>query len=259
MQIILKTMREIEAMRRAGALAAAIVEMMRQRLCPGISTIALDDLVRIELSKAGAISTLKNLRSPEFPGHCCICINDEVLHAPPGSRVVHEGDVVTLDVGVFLEGYCASRALTVPVGSVDAERARLLRVTEQTLAMAIDQMKPGEKWSEIARLIQQNVESNGYNVVREFVGHGIGKALIENPPAPNFYGSETVRRDFRLRPGMTLTVEPIVLSGSRDIYLLADGFTVVTRDSMPAAHVRHTVAITGTGVDVLTKLLAEAG
>jgi methionyl aminopeptidase len=254
MPIILKSTREIEATRRAGVFAAAIVETMRQQVCPGISAMELDDLVRVELSKVGAISTLKNGSNPEFPGHCCICINDEVLHAPPGGRVLHDSDIVTLDVGVCLDGYCAGRSITVPVGSVDAERGRLLWVVEQTLAMAIDRMKPGRNWSDIALLVQQNVQSNGYNVVREFVGHGVGRSWIEEPAVPNYYDSSTLRRDFKLRPGMTLTVEPIVLSGRREIDLMLDGFTVVTRDGMPAAHARHTVAITEAGVDVLTKL-----
>jgi len=161
---------------------------------------------------------------------------------------------VTLDLGAFLDGYCAGRTITVPVGPVDEERARLLRVTEQTLAMSIQEMRPGRNWSDIAKLIQKNVESNGFNVVREFVGRGVGKSWIDEPKVPNFYGSDTVRSDFKLRPGMTFTVEPIVLSGGREIELLQDGFTVVTRDRKPAAHVRHTVAVTGNGVDVLTKL-----
>jgi methionyl aminopeptidase len=252
MPIILKSRREIEAIRRAGALAVDIIEKMRRRVCPGITTAALDELVRIELYKAGAISSVKFGSNPGYPGQCCISTNDEVLHAPPGPRVLQEGDIVTLDVGVSLEGFCAGRALTVPVGMVDEERVRLLRVTEQTLAAAISQMMPGRRWSDIALLIQQNIQRNGYSVVREFVGCGVGRDWIEEPAMPNFYDKITLQRDFLLRPGMTLKVDPIVLSGRPEIELMADGFTIVTRDGKPAAHARHTIAMLETGAEVLT-------
>ena len=257
MPIRLKTPQQIESMRRAGALAAQILAEVAAAVEPGMTTADLDGAVAVRLARAGATSTAKGYPTYTpgrgFPGYCCTSVNEEVLHAPPGSRVLRSGDVLTLDLTLRLGGYCASRAITVPVGLVDAEQQRLLRVTEETLALAVSQIVPGRAWSEVARQIQQHVESNGYNVVREFVGHGIGTVPLEDPKVPNFVGPAPFRGDFILRPGMTFTVEPMILSGRRDVALLEDGWTVVAEDGMPSAHVRHTVAVTTSGADVLTR------
>jgi methionyl aminopeptidase len=253
MAITLKTAREVEAMRRAGALAVRIIEKMTRAVRPGIATQALDDVARHELIKAGAVSTAKNYptyREGEgFPGYFCTSVNEEVVHAPPGPRRLREGDILTLDLTVRLHGHCASRAVTIPVGSIAPDRQRLLKTAEDALALAVEQIRPGRPWSEVARLIQHSVEGSGYNVVREFVGHGIGRQALEDPMVPNVV---TGRGDFVLRPGITLTVEPMVLSGGRGITLLGDGWTVVAEDGMPSAHVRHTVAVSPEGADVLT-------
>jgi methionyl aminopeptidase len=166
--------------------------------------------------------------------------------------VLKEGDVVTLDLALSLDGYCADTAITVGLGRISPIARKLLDVTRGTLALGIQHMKPGRKWSDIARLMQHYVESNGFSVVREFVGHGIGRSMHEDPKVPNFVTFEQLRGDFELRPGMTLAVEPMVVAGRRDVKLLSDQWTVVTEDDKPAAHFEHTVAVTATGTDILT-------
>ena len=256
MPIILKTRREIEMMRRAGQVGRDILEKMRQSAVSGVSTGQLDELARIELDRAGATALSKNYptyKSGEgFPGYTCISVNEEVVHGVPGNRQLKEGDIATLDLALSLEGYCCDTATTVPVGKISQQAQRLLDVTRHTLALAIQNMKPGRKWSDVARLMQHYVERHGYSVVREFVGHGIGRSMHEDPKVPNFVSFEQLRGDFILRPGMTLAVEPMVVAGRRDVQLLSDGWTVVTEDSQRAAHFEHTVAVTSNGVDILT-------
>jgi methionyl aminopeptidase len=256
MPIIIKSRFEIERMRRAGHLGWEILAKMRQAAMPGVSTQSLDDLARMELEKAGAKALSKNFptyRPNEgFPGHTCISINEEVVHGVPGPRTLKEGDVVTLDLALSLDGYCADTAITVGVGKISPELQRLLDVTSESLDLALTNMRPGRRWSDIARLIQHFVEKNRYNVVREFVGHGIGRGMHEDPKVPNFVTAEQLSGDFVLRRGMTLAVEPMVVAGRRDVDLYRDGWTVFTVDRMPAAHFEHTVAVTDTGVDVLT-------
>jgi methionyl aminopeptidase len=188
----------------------------------------------------------------EFPGVTCISVNDEVVHGIPGPRQLRDGDVVTLDLALMLEGYCADTATTVAVGKVDPQVQKLLDVTMQTLAMAVNNMKPGRRWTDLARLMQYHVESNGFSVVREFVGHGIGRNMHEDPKVANFVTAEQLRGDFKLRPGMTLAVEPMVVMGKRDVDLMPDNWTVRTKDGAPAAHFEHTVAVTEDGADILT-------
>jgi methionyl aminopeptidase len=256
MPIIIKSRFEIERMRRAGHLGWEILAKMRQAATPGVSTQSLDDLARRELEQAGAKALSKNFptyRPNEgFPGHTCISINEEVVHGVPGPRTLKEGDIVTLDLALSLDGYCADTATTVGVGKISPALQRLLDVTSESLDLALTNMRPGRRWSDIARLIQHFVEKNRYNVVREFVGHGIGRGMHEDPKVPNFVTAEQLSGDFVLRRGMTLAVEPMVVAGRRDVDLYRDGWTVFTVDRMPAAHFEHTVAVTDTGVDVLT-------
>jgi methionyl aminopeptidase len=174
------------------------------------------------------------------------------VHGIPGPRQLRDGDVVTLDLALMLEGYCADTATTVAVGKVDPQVQKLLDVTMQTLAMAVNNMKPGRRWTDLARLMQYHVESNGFSVVREFVGHGIGRNMHEDPKVANFVTAEQLRGDFKLRPGMTLAVEPMVVMGKRDVDLMPDNWTVRTKDGAPAAHFEHTVAVTEDGADILT-------
>jgi methionyl aminopeptidase len=256
MPIIIKSRFEIERMRRAGRLGFEILNKMRQAAQAGVTTQFLDDLARTELEIAGAKALSKNYptyRAGEgFPGYTCISINEEVVHGVPGARTLKDGDVVTLDLALSLDGYCADTAVTVGIGPISTALQRLLDVTNDSLTLALNNMRPGRKWSDIARLVQHYVEKHGYNVVREFVGHGIGRGMHEEPKVPNFVTPEQLSGDFTLRRGMTLAVEPMVVAGKRDVDLYRDGWTVYTVDRMPAAHFEHTVAITDTGVDVLT-------
>jgi methionyl aminopeptidase len=256
MPIIRKSRREIELMRRAGQVGNAILTRMREAVRPGVTTGQLNDIARIELAKNNAIGLSKNYPTYKpgegYPAETCISVNDEVVHGIPGPRMLKEGDVVTLDLALSVNGYCADTATTVPVGRIDPVRQKLLDVTQKALAIAVEHMKPDKRWSEVARLMQYHVESNGFSVVREFVGHGIGRKMHEDPKVANFVTPEQLRGDFKLQPGMTLAVVPMVVAGRRDVQLLKDGWTVVTEDHQPAAHFEHTVAITETGIDILT-------
>jgi methionyl aminopeptidase len=256
MPIIIKTRRELEMMRTAGQLGHRILAAMHERVRPGATTSELNDIARNELDRYGAIGLSKNYPTYKtgegYPAETCISVNEEVVHGVPGKRTLKEGDIVTLDLALSLNGYCADTAITVPVGPISPAAKRLLDITQQTLTLALENMKPGRRWSDIARLMQYNVESNGFNVVREFVGHGIGRTMHEDPKVANFVTPEQLRGDFKLRPGMTLAVEPMVVAGDREVEVLKDGWTVVTVDGKSAAHFEHTVAITENGVDVLT-------
>ena len=256
MPIVLKTRREIELMRAAGKLAHDILMRMADILKPGVTTKQLDDVAEEELYKANAVGLSKNYPTYKpgegFPGHTCISVNEVVVHGIPGPRVLKDGDIVTLDLALSVNGYCCDTATTVAVGKITPLQQKLLDVTKETLALAIRHMKPDKRWSEVARLMQYNVERNGFSVVREFVGHGIGRSMHEDPKVANFVTDEQLRGDFKLRPGMTLAVEPMVVAGRRDVTLLDDGWTVITEDRQPAAHFEHTVAVTDVGVDILT-------
>ena len=257
MPIVLKTRREIELMRTAGKLAHDTLLKMAERVRPGVSTEELDHLAEEELYKANAVGLSKNYPTYKpgegFPASTCISVNEEVVHGIPSSkRVLKEGDIVTLDITPKLNGYCSDTAITVAVGAIHPSVQRLLDVTKETLDIAIAHIRPDKKWSEIARLMQYNVEKNGFSVIREFVGHGVGHSIHEDPKVPNFVTQDSGRSDFKLRPGMTLAVEPMVVAGRRDVKLLDDGWTVITEDRRPAAHFEHTIAVTESGVDVLT-------
>jgi methionyl aminopeptidase len=194
-----------------------------------------------------------------FPGYTCISVNEEVIHGIPGPRRLKDGDIVSIDANVFLEGWVADAATTCPVGPISPKVQKLLDVTQGALKVAIDTAKPGKKWSDVARLMQWTVEQAGFNVVREFVGHGVGRSMHEDPKVPNFVTPESGRGDFVLRSGMTIAVEPMVVMGRRDVVLLEDDWTVVTEDRLPAAHFEHTLAITESGVDILTDGHMPAG
>jgi methionyl aminopeptidase len=256
MPIVIKTRREIEMMRRAGKVGCEILARMREAVAPGVTTFELNEIARRELEKNKAVGLSKNYPTYKpgegFPAETCISVNDEVVHGIPGTRQLREGDVVTLDLALMLEGYCADTATTVGVGKIEPHVQKLLDVTLETLGLALNNMKPGRKWTDIARLMQYHVESHGFSVVREFVGHGIGRSMHEDPKVANFVTAEQLRGDFKLRTGMTLAVEPMVVMGRRDVDLLPDNWTVVTKDGRPAAHFEHTVAITENGADILT-------
>ena len=257
MPIVLKSRRDIEMMRRTGKLGHEILVKLEAAVAPGVTTAELNEIARAELDRAGAVGTSKNYPTYKpgegYPAEMCISVNEEVVHGIPSpKRVLREGDIVTLDLALKLGGYCADMARTVPVGRISPALQKLLDVTKGTLDLALQHMKPGRKWSDIARLMQYHVERNGFSVVREFVGHGIGRTMHEDPKVPNFVTPEQLRGDFTLRPGMTLAVEPMVVAGRRDVEVLDDKWTIVTEDGKPAAHFEHTVAVTEEGPRILT-------
>ena len=256
MPIVLKSRREIEMMRQAGRVLIPIVEKMKAACTVGATTREIDEIARVDIERVGAISPIKdygkNLKEPGFPGYTCISINEEVVHGIPGPRKLKDGDIVKIDAAIILNGYCADTATTVVVGRMPPKIQKLLDVTKQTLELAIQNIKPDRKWSDVARLIQWNVERHGFSVVREFVGHGVGRSMHEEPKVPNFVTPEQLRGDFRLKVGTTIAVEPMVVMGKREVVLLDDQWTVVTVDRQPAAHFEHTIAVTETGCEILT-------
>jgi methionyl aminopeptidase len=256
MPIIIKSRREIEMMRRTGHIAYQVLQKMKEHVKPGVTTQDLDDIAVEELRRLGGVGMSKNYPTYKAgegdPAETCISVNEEIVHGIPGPRKLKEGDVVTLDVTPAFEGYIADTAITVPVGQISPQAQKLLDVTKGVMDQAIGLIKPGKLWSEIARLVQYTVEKNGFSVVREFVGHGVGKKMHEDPKVPNFVTAEQLRSDFKLRPGMTLAVEPMVVMGRREVLQLEDAWTIVSADRSYAAHFEHTIAVTETGVDVLT-------
>lgn len=247
--IVLKTPEQIEAMRRAGRILAALFEELRPRVLPGVSTMELDTLGETFIrSHDGAEPAFKGLYG--FPGSLCISINEEVVHGIPSvRRVLAEGDIVSLDAGVKLDGWYADAARTFPVGSVDPETARLLEVTRQALDAGIEQARPGNRLGDIGHAVQTVAEAAGFGVVRDLVGHGIGREPHEEPQVPNF---GRPGRGIRLQAGMVLAIEPMVNLGDPGVRTLADRWTVVAADGSRSAHYEQTVAITETGPAVLT-------
>jgi methionyl aminopeptidase len=256
MPVVLKSRREIELMRKAGVVLHDLIRRMKAAAAAGVTTGELDEIARKTLADAGATSPIKNYPEYQpgkgFPGTTCISINEEVVHGIPGPRVLKDGDVVKIDAALILNGYCADTAVTVPIGAIAPKVQKLLDVTRETLQLALDNIKPEKKWSDVARMIQWNIERHGFSVVREFVGHGVGRTMHEDPKVPNFVTAEQLRGDFKIKPGMTFAVEPMVVAGHRDVEMLKDGWTIVTKDGSFAAHFEHTIAVTPTGVDVLT-------
>ena len=222
-----------------------------------MTTADLDGLALKMADEAGADALFKGVRSPQarrpFPGAICASINDEVVHGIPSTdRVLREGDILSVDFGVRLNGYCGDSAVTIPIGAISPERQRLLDVTKATLDVAVAAMKPGVRWSQVAGKMQRYAEAAGFSVVRDFVGHGIGTKMHEDPKVPNFVSDELLADDITLRPGMVLAVEPMVNAGTYAVRTLGNGWTVVTRDGKPSAHFEHTIAVLAGGAEVLT-------
>jgi len=244
-------------MRAAGRVVHRALSRAQELARPGMTTLELDRIVYDTYASAGGQGLFKWYPTYEpgkgFPGNTCISVNDEVVHGIPGGRVLKDGDVVSVDCGIRLGGYCGDSAVTIPIGTIAPDTQRLLRVTQETLDLAIQEIRPGRKWSDVARKMQEHVEKNGMSCVKEFVGHGIGTRMHEDPKVPNFVSDEFKKRgDFYLQAGMTLAVEPMVILGQPDVVVLNDAWTVVTKDNTPAAHYEHTIAVTATGSDVLT-------
>jgi methionyl aminopeptidase len=245
--IVCKSPAEIEKMRAASQLVAQILDELAVLVTPGVSTADLDAAAEAKVRAAGAEPAFKGYRG--YPATLCASANEQVIHGIPNRTPLKAGDIISLDMGVKLNGYFGDSAVTVPVGPVSDDVARLLRVTQEALERGIAQVRVGGRISDIGHAIQKHVETNGFSVVREFVGHGIGASLHEEPQIAN-YGEPG--RGPRLAEGMTLAIEPMVNMGKPAVKVLADGWTAVTRDGSLSAHFEHTVAVTKNGPDVLT-------
>ncbi len=250
--IVLKSPREIELMRRGGLILADLIARLRATVKPGMSTLEVDEEVEAFIAHRGARPAFKGYRG--FPATVCVSINDEVVHGIPSAhRRLKEGDIVGLDLGCIVEGYYADCAFTMALGEIAPEVQRLLDVTRESLDLAIEQCRPGQRLGDVSHAVQRHVEANRLAVVRAFVGHGIGRALHEEPQVPNF---GEPGRGPALKAGMVLAIEPMVTMGSFEVRILDDGWTAVTRDGSLAAHFEHTIAVTDGGPDVLTRRAA---
>ncbi|MGH7903808.1 MAG: type I methionyl aminopeptidase [Candidatus Dormibacteraceae bacterium] len=245
--INLKTRHELDLMARAGCLLASVLEDLRVACRPGVQTLEIDRLADRLIRAGGARPGFLGYQG--FPNSICISVNDEVVHGIPGRRRIQEGDLVSLDLGLVLDGFWADMGATVPVGSVTPEADRLVRITEESLMKGIAEARPGARLGDISAAIQRHVEGAGYSVVRQFVGHGVGREMHEDPQVPNFGVSGTGPE---LKPGMTLAIEPMVNAGSCEVFIKPDGWTVSTVDGSLSAYVEHSVAITGDGPLILT-------
>jgi methionyl aminopeptidase len=252
--IVCKSPAEIEKMRAANQVVARILEELAAMVAPGVSTADLDAAAEARVRAAGAEPAFKGYRG--YPATLCASVNEQVIHGIPSKTPMKSGDIVSLDMGVKLNGYYGDSAVTVPVGTVGEDVTRLLRVTQEALEKGIAQVKVGGRISDIGHAIQAHVEAHGFSVVREFVGHGIGASLHEEPQIAN-YGEPG--RGPRLAEGMTLAIEPMVNMGKAAVKVLADGWTAVTRDGSLSAHFEHTVAVTKDGPLVLTARPVAAG
>jgi methionyl aminopeptidase len=246
----LKSKAEIEKMRKAGAIVGQILVEIADLVKPGATTADLDLFAQTRTKELGAKPAFKGYHG--FPGTLCVSVNEEVVHGIPSKkRVLKDGDIVGVDFGVILDGWFGDSARTFPVGKVSADATKLLDITEKSLYLGIEQVKPGNHLFDIGHTIQNFVESYGYSVVREFVGHGIGRSLHEDPQVPNF---GTKGRGMLLKPGMVIAIEPMINAGKPEVKVLADGWTAVTKDRQLSAHFEHTIAITDDGYDILTKV-----
>ena len=254
--IQLKTPSEMDAIARGGTIIAGLFEQLADRIVPGISTGDIDGLVETFIgAHEGAVPAFFGLYG--FPGRACISVNDEVVHGiPSGKRVLDEGDIVTVDVGVKLDGWCSDSAWTFPVGEVDDATRALLDVTEASLMAAVDATRPGNHIGDLGAAVMATVKGTGHSIVRDLVGHGIGREVHEEPQVPNMGISG---QGPPLRPGMVLAIEPMISAGTDQIRTLEDGWTVITADRSRSAHFEHTVAVTEDGPRILTLQPAEAG
>ena len=247
--IILKSRREIEKMKKSNALVAAILEELRKKIKPGVKTIELDRLSEEMALKKGARPAFKGYRG--YPYSLCTSVNSEVVHGMPSERELKEGDIISLDFGILHGGYYGDAAVTVPVGQVTPAAKRLLAVTEEALYRGIAEARAGNRIGDISAAIQGHAEAAGFSVVRDLVGHGIGRSLHEDPQVPN-YG--TSGRGIELKTGMVFAIEPMVNEGTYRVDVLRDGWTVVTADGKLSAHFEHSVAITENGPVVLSRI-----
>ena len=250
--IIGKSKRELEKMRAAGQLVGQVLLHLRTLVQPGVTTIEIDRAAEKMIRDAGALPTFKGYN--KFPYSICASVNEQVVHGFPSNYRLQEGDIFSIDVGVTLEGFVGDTATTVPVGRVSEDRLKLIRITQECLERAIEQCWPGKHLGDIGWAVQEHAEAHGYSIVRDYVGHGIGRRMHEDPQIPN-YGKPGL--GLKIKSGYVFAIEPMVNIGTHHTKVLKDGWTVVTMDGQPSAHVEHTIAITEEGPEVLT-LVKEA-
>ncbi len=253
MAVIIKSRQDIQAMREASKINMEALYAMRDAVRPGVTTAELDRIAAAVIARYGATAPFLGYppgsRHP-FPASVCTSVNEELVHGIPGPRVLKEGDIISLDCGTFYKGFVSDAALTVAVGQVSPQVQRLIEVTERALYIGIEQSVPGNRVGDISSAIQTYVESHGFNVPREYGGHGVGRTMHEDPHIPN-WGKPGV--GFKLRPGMTFALEPMVMMGGPATKVLEDHWTVVTADGSLCAHFEHTIAVTENGPEILTK------
>lgn len=248
--VILKSQREIEIMRKANIIVAEVLQELRSIVSPGISTKDIDAFAEDYVKKKGVKAAFKGYNG--FPSSVCASVNDVVVHGIPSSkRVLKDGDIIGVDFGVCFDGYFGDAAITLPVGNVSPEAERLMRVTEESLYKAIEKVQVGNRLSDISSAVQVHVEKHGFSAVREFVGHGIGKSLHEQPQVPNF---GPPGKGVKLEEGMVLAIEPMINAGESGVKVEADGWTAVTKDGSLSAHFEHSVAVTKDGPYILSRL-----
>ena len=248
MAVILKSTREVEHMRRAGKVVREVLNYVRDHVRPGATTLDLENAAEAKLKELGAKAAFKGYHG--FPCVLCTSVNSEVVHGIPSrERVLKSGDIVSVDFGVVVDGYYGDSAITIPVGEIDKDAARLLKVTEESLRAGIAAVKPGARLGDVGAAVQAVVEGEGFSVVRDFVGHGIGSKMHEDPQIPNF---GQAGQGMKLKAGMVLAIEPMVNAGKPDVMVLEDGWTAVARDGSMSAHFEHTVAVTADGASILT-------
>lgn len=252
----LKSPREIALMRETGKLVARALRLCREMARPGVRTFEINRAVEDLYARHGALPLFKGYPHPNgkvpFPAVTCISLNEQVVHGIPGQRVIRDGDLIKIDTACKLNGWCADAAVTLIMGNVRPEWRRLVKVAEEVLQVATVELGRCKWWSEVALRMQQHAEKNGFSVVHQYVGHGIGRTMHENPQVPNFVNKEVRKHDFQLEEGLVLAVEPMVNMGRAETDTLRDHWTVVTRDGLPSAHVEHTLALTRHGVLVVT-------
>lgn len=252
-RIELKTAEQIEEMRPASQLVAEALVRARSAVKPGVTTAEIDAIIEQLFEERGAVPLFKGYKGKvPYPAVTCISVNEEIVHGIPGPRVLQEGDIVSIDTGCNLNGWCGDSAITVPVGAIAPEYQRLIDVAEATLALAIDEMGRRRKWSQVAMRMQEYVQSHGYSVVEHFVGHGIGRTMHEEPQVPNYLTRSWMKHDFWLDEGLVIAVEPMVNMGTKKVRIRPDHWTVETADQKPSVHVEHTIAVTANGIQVLT-------
>lgn len=247
--IILKSEREINYLRDAGRIVAETLVEVKKAAKPDVTTMELDRIAEEYIKSCGATPAFKGYHG--FPGNICSSVNEEVVHGIPGLKKLKNGDTVSIDIGAVINGYYGDAAITIPIGEIDAQVQQLLDVTEQSLYKGIEQAVVGNRLSDISHAVQKHAEGFGYGVVRDYVGHGIGRNMHEDPQVPN-YGPPG--RGPRLKSGMTLAIEPMINMGTHEVKTLDDGWTVITSDGKRSAHFEHTITITPDGPEILTKL-----